>query len=64
MSHTKTGSNFWKAENRQAIDSYDDSVQQQNARGKVMSIFFVSRKAYTKYSVEKTYFSTNIFMKI
>ena len=22
---------FWKAENRQAIDSYDDSVQQQNA---------------------------------
>ena len=25
MSHTKDKINFWKAENRQAIDSYDDS---------------------------------------
>ena len=25
MSHTKTKSNFCKVENRQAIDSYDDS---------------------------------------
>ena len=55
---------FWKAENRQAIDSYDDSECNSRMPGEGSSILFESRIAYSVYQVQKTYFSTNIFMKI
>ena len=52
---------FWNAENRQATDDYDDS--ECNSR-MLREGSYRSKKAYSVYLVEKTYFSTNIFMNI
>ena len=46
------------------IDGYDDSECNSRMLREGSYRFFLSRKAYSVYSVEKTYFSTNIFMNI